>query len=195
LPLVRFSRVDAAKLETPALLELVQLATMMRATAATRNLAGELSRRTDLPEGLSKASVYGVLAQAAVDNEEAIELIEKARQEAIAANQSPARWLLSELPLRLQQGNAERISQIIDTLRSRHGREPGVMQSLMELLQGLGMVQPGRAPAGAPAAAASPAAPAAAAGGIWTPESVAAASAATSEPATTKSGLWLPGME
>lgn len=193
LPLVRYARLDAAKLPTDRLLALFQYAAMMKATSAIRVLGDELAKRNDLPAEVSKSDLFGLLAQSAATPEDALGFIEQARDAAKAAGQSTARWLLSELPIRLQLRQVERLQHIIDEIQTKHSREPGIMNALMGMLMRLGLIQPGGMP-GRGAMPAELAAPAAG-GGLWTPDGGAAQPAAAAPAGEKKSGLWLPGMD
>src|SRR5690606_16048750 len=121
--------------------------------------------------------------------------IERARDAAKAEGQSPARWLLSELPIRLQLREVERLQQIIEEIQTKHAREPGIMNALLGMLMRLGLIQPGGMPGRgiAPGDLAAIGAPGA--GGLWTPDGGAAQPAAAAPAAEKKSGLWLPGMD
>ena len=119
-------------------------------------------------------------------------MLHKAQDAAKAKGKSPARYLLAEIPLRLQRLEQQEFVRLVDTLRTKHINEPGIGQALYSLLAQLGLVQPGQAGAGAPRMGGAPqmAAPAAApASGLWTPEQ-------PSSPAPAgKSKLWIPGMD
>ncbi len=195
LPLVRYARLDATKLDAGRLIDFFQYASLMHAPAAVRKLGVELINREGDEQlaSLNKAGVYGILARSAIDSEEALSYIDQARQIAVANGQSQAQWLLSELPLRIEQRNSERMQQIINTLQAKYSREPGVMQALVSLLSRFGLIGPGGAPAGemAPPLPAEPRPDE----GIWTPDLPAAAPAAAEAGEASKSGLWLPGMD
>ena len=193
LPLVRYARLDAAKLSTDRLLALFQYAAMMKASSAIRSLGDELAQRNDLPAEVSKSDLYGLLAQSAATPEEALGFIEQARDAAKAAGQSTARWLLSELPIRLQLRQVDRLQQIIEEIQTKHSREPGIMNALMSMLMRLGIIQPGSMPGRGAMPAELSAAPTG--GGVWTPDGGAAQPAAAAPAGEKKSGLWLPGMD
>jgi hypothetical protein len=155
---------------------------------------------------IDKAEVYDILARMALDSGEAIGYLAKAQEIAKSKNKSPARYLLSELPHRLQRGDEQDSRRILNTLMQRHGREPGVQEALLGLLSQLGLVRvdpaTGRPVILMPSAGAAPpaagqalgaAAPSAApaATPLWTPDALAPEPAA---PAS-KSKLWVPGMD
>ena len=112
---------------------------------------------------------------------------------AVEKKESPARWLLAELSVRLPRMEAERCNQIVQTLQSQHLNEPGVADGLYRMLVNYGVISPDGTPAGGQAAPqpAMPAEPAPPAGGLWTPDS-------PTPPAggeRGKSKLWVPGMD
>ena len=205
LSLVRYPRLDVSNVPTDRLLQLFQYAAMMSAPVAVHHLGQELVERDFESEQINLTSVYEILARSSSDAADALNWIEKARDADAAAGGSPARWLLAELSLQIEQGNGQRVQELIQRLQAKHQREPGVMQGLMNILMRYGLIDPRAAgmPAEAmPAAAASPASPAAApesGGGIWTPDSPAAPASSSSPPegeaGEEKSGLWLPGMD
>jgi hypothetical protein len=142
----------------------------------------------------------------AQDVDEALGYLTKAQEIVKAKGTSPARYLLAELPYRLQRGEEQESRRILNLLTTKHAREPGVQQALFNLLAQLGLVRmdpatgrpvmtvptgavPGAA-AAMPAGATAAPAPAAKTG-VWTPDQ-AAPSAAGGE---SKSKLWLPGMD
>ena len=197
---MRYARLDAEKVPTERLAKLFQYAAMMSAPLAVRNLGGELANREVSDEVLSKAAVYEILARMAVDSDEALGWIEKARDAETAAGGSPARWLLAELSLQIEQGNSDRAQELVQRLQAKHQREPGVMQGLMNLLMRYGLIDPYAAGGPGGPAAGMPAGPAPAAaaddGGIWTPDTPASKPAeSTAGGGEEKSGLWLPGMD
>src|SRR5205085_9940686 len=129
----------------------------------------------------------------------------KAQEIAKAKGRSPARYLLTELPYRLQRGEEQESRRIINLLTTKHAREPGVQESLLNLLAQLGLVRvdpatgrpiimvpsgaaPGAAGAGAPLGPNAAPEPQSA---LWTPDQMVPAPAA----GETKSKLWVPGMD
>ena len=62
--------------------------------------ATEIVSREEKPEGVNLAEVHGALVEAAESNTERLELLKKARLAATEQGQSPAIWLLRELPPR-----------------------------------------------------------------------------------------------
>ena len=155
----------------------------------------------------AKAEVYDILARMSVDPSEAIAYLGKAQELAKAKGRSPARYLLAELPYRLQRGEEQESRRILNLLTTRYAKEPGVQESLLNLLAQLGLVRVDPAtgrpiimmpsggaagtvpPAGVPGVAAS-AAPAPHSA-LWTPDQMAPAPAASEG----KSKLWIPGMD
>jgi hypothetical protein len=142
----------------------------------------------------------------ALSADEAVGFLVKAQEIAKTKGRSPARYLLAELPYRLQRGEEQESRRILNLLTTKHGNEPGVQQALVNLLAQLGLVRVDPAtgrpvmaipsgagagaaptPLGAAAAEAEAAAPAPSA--LWTPDQAAGSGAQG------KSKLWLPGMD
>jgi hypothetical protein len=130
------------------------------------------------------AEVYGSLAETASSNSERIELLQKCRQAAHDQEQSPAIWLLREIPLQLAEGNGTRVSEIIQVIQAQHMQEPGIAEQLYSLLVQMGILNPDGTPTTAAAAGSD---------GIWTPDG----STTSSEQVEgdKKSSIWVPGMD
>ncbi|MCA9267744.1 MAG: hypothetical protein KDA41_04710, partial [Planctomycetales bacterium] len=193
LPLVRYGRLDPKGVPTERLANLFDYAMMMQARSACQKLGDELVARADLPEGLTQEQIYGALARSAAAPDRALAMLAKARDAAVAQGNSPARWLLTEIPLCLQLRNGDRLREILETLQTRHAREPGVMQALMNLLGEMGLA-PGQAPTSPDDMAGMPPVDQPAAGqAVWSPD--APQPAAEAPAGGSQSGLWLPGMD
>jgi len=187
-PDVRFCRLVAAKMS------LEQLATVYTRSSFLGNARGvvmtatEIVSREEKPEGINLAEVHGALVEAAESNTERLELLKKARLAATEQGQSPAIWLLRELPLQLAEGNSSRAGEIIQVIQAQHMQEPGIGEQFFSLLVQLGIINPDGTPAAATAS------PASSSDGIWTPGS--ATSETGQDPADGEgSKLWVPGMD
>jgi hypothetical protein len=187
-PDVRFCRLVTEKMS------LEQLSIVFRRSGILGNARGiiitarEIISREDKPKGINLAEVYGVLVEAVESNSERLELLEKARQAATDQGQSPAIWLLRELPLQLVEGNSTRAAEIIQVIQAQHMQEPGIEEQFFSLLVQLGIINPDGT------TATTAAAPASSPGGIWTPD--AASSKSGSDPADDeKPTIWVPGMD
>jgi tetratricopeptide (TPR) repeat protein len=192
LPPTRYARVVVEKLSDEELTNLYQHASITSIRPAILKLGEEIVRRPTLDATLDKAAVYGMLAALERDLHRAVERLEQARQAAQKAGRSCARWDLEAFSLRIQLGQPEQASELLEHLQARHGKEPGVRQALAQLLYQIGAIGPdGRAAMPAAAAEAGgivvPGGAAPEAGGIWTPGGEAASGK--------KSALWVPGMD
>lgn len=176
LPLARIPRLVASDLKDDDLVTLYRRAAMTQYAAAIRLLGPELIGRPSLDDSVDKAEAYAIMARHAASSDESIELLVKARAAAEAQQESPARWYLEELPLRLERGEPQEAEQIINVLRDKHFNEPGVADALYQLLaqvqamagQGMGGPSAGGSPQVSAAAATQPAASEAK---VWTPGS------------------------
>lgn len=190
----RLVRVEESKLSDQDLVLCYRRSMMLSAVRLLRKFGIELVNRPNLDAEFDKAEVYELLSRMSGDADEMLALVHKAQEAAKAAGRSPARYLLAEVPIRLQRMEQQEFVRLIDTLRTQHINEPGIAQALYSLLSQLGLLRgaPGGMPVGAGAQAMPlPGAAAAPAGGLWTPDQGAAAA----PPAQGKSKLWLPGME
>ncbi|MDX1948371.1 MAG: hypothetical protein SFU86_23480 [Pirellulaceae bacterium] len=189
------TRLVMSKLTDDDLVALYRRAVMLGAPRLVRKLALEVVARPSLdkrPE-ISRAETYDILSRMASTPEEAIAMLLKAQEAVKAQGQSPARFLLAEFPLRLRLRQEAEAQRVLNTLMTKHIREPGVGQALTQLLTQLGLLQvdpatgqpvmPKRAAVGPIAAPATPSS------GLWTPDQ------AAPPPPAGKSKLWVPGME
>jgi len=194
---VRLARLDIKKLSDEDLLVVYQRGVLYSAGRVLRKVGPELVGRPSLKGKVDFADVYELLARLSGSSDQAIDYIRKAQEMAVAAGESPARYLMAEIPLRLERREVDEFRRLFERLSTKHIKEPGVAQSLQMLLYQLGilrpdgtMAQPGTVPPPGAAAAAATPAPA----GLWTPDQGAPAAAAAPA-AGGKSKLWVPGMD
>ncbi len=184
-----WARVEPERLTDDQLLNLYRQATIYSARRALRRLGQEVLRRGGLGEQLDLADVCGAMAQLAVDPDEALTYLRRAREHSGKAGKSPAQWYLAELPLRLMRGEGSEVRHILTVLQTRHIREPGVSESLFSILVRFGVVTPdGRLVAEPESVAAEAAADPGTK--LWTPDSTQPASGEKKD-----SQLWVPGMD
>lgn len=196
LSIVQLPLVEVHKLADEELISHYRRAVLKMAVSAIIASGEELLRRESVRDKVKADDVYQMLIRASGDSGAALKYVARARQASIDRGESPATWLLAELPIRLSRLELAETQQLIRALQSRHINEPGIAQGLYEVLVSFGIITPDGTPAipaGMPARqpAAEPAMAAAGSGSkLWTPESSGAAPAG--EP---KSKLWVPGME
>ncbi|HEY5315029.1 MAG TPA: hypothetical protein VIK18_21030 [Pirellulales bacterium] len=188
----RFARVIVEKLADEDLTSLYQHASITSIRPAILKLGEEVVRRPSLDATIDKSAVYGMLAALERDLHRAVERLDQARHAALAAGRSCARWDLEAFSVRVQLGQPQQASELLEHLQSRHGKEPGVRQALAQLLYQIGAIgADGRAtpmPSGVEAGGiVVPGGAAPDAGGIWTPGGESAGGKASS--------LWVPGMD
>jgi hypothetical protein len=195
------TRLVTAKLSDDDLVALYRRAVMLGAPRLVKRLARELVARPSLDgrEEISKAETYEVLSRLATEPDDALANLHKAQEAAKAKGLSPARYLLSEFMVRLRRGEEAEAKRVLNTITSRHMREPGVAQMVYSLLAQLGLIEidpatgrpvmVGGMPGAMPMPAATPAA-GAPASGLWTPDQ-----GAPPTPEAGKSKLWVPGMD
>jgi hypothetical protein len=181
-----WARVATEKLSDTTLRRLFERSVAYHCKRAMWRLGNEIMARPSLADQVNRSAICMMLAELAANLDQSIDFVVKAKQFATEAGRSPAKCLLAELPLRLLRGDGAEAQQVVDTLRTRHKQEPGVMESLYNLLVRFGLITPdGRPAAAAPAAEMESAAPAASQ--LWTPD---APSAAAEGQTTSK--LWVP---
>jgi len=191
LSLIQIPLVNVEKLSDDELLTLYRRVVLKYAVIPIRKIAVEVLRRDSMNEKVDKNEAYDLLIRTATDSADALGHVEEATKFSADAGESPARWLLAELSIRLSRYEAEEAQQIVQTLQTRHREEPGVAQGLYEILVSHGLISPDGTPASVPqeAAVASPSTEESGST-LWTPGSP--------EPAASgeqKSKLWVPGMD
>ena len=199
LSIVRICRLPFTELSEDQLLASLQLAATRQASRAARQAGLELIRRDNFENTgeLDKAQVYGMLANLSGSSDQAVEYLHLARDAAVAAENSPATWLLNELSLRIVRRESELAQQIFEQVRTHHLEEPGVSENLYKILESYGMLPQGSQampnPAGLATPVATPPAQADESQTLWTPDSDRATSDSTQKPKESK--LWVPGMD
>ena len=195
VPMVRMHRVSVEPMSDTWLLHAYRRAAMLAASTVLARLAPVVIERDSLEGKVDKAEACGLLAGGSPTSEEAITWLAKAREWAGRTKESPARWLLAELDLRLRRGEATQAQQLLQTIQTNHMREPGIAQTLFELLARYGIIDPRAAnpanmPTSAPpqmgdVASTAPTPPAAGEQKIWTPDGAPAGE-------SKKSTIWTP---
>lgn len=195
-PVWRWYRFDVQKLPTPVLVEGMQVVAVMKEPRATARFARELLDRPmkDMPieaRALAFESLLGI-ARGMNNLDEAIDWIEKAKNEAEESGITDAGWCLHEIPIRLGLGQFEKVRETIDYVIKKYGHDDNVMQGLHNLFVQLGILNPDGTPTAgfarrSQAAATETAVAAPAQGGLWTPDGSGA-----SPPEGGGSKLWTP---
>ena len=136
---------------------------------------------------------YSMMAHFAEDDTEALEFLEKAKEEARNSGRSVGIYFVQEFEFKLMRGMTDQITELLQTIQMNHLNEPEVEYQLVRVLDRFG-IGPDRGPirgASEPAAEAAP-------GGIWTPDQGGGAEpapVAESDNAggdENSSGLWIP---
>jgi tetratricopeptide (TPR) repeat protein len=192
LPLVRVPRLKIEAVSDDDLSVLYRRAILVNAHVALLRLAREAVRRPSMANQIPPADAYQRLIAGERDSQQALSLIQEARQQAQAAGRSTATWDLAELELHITSGNVNEAKELLARIERDHGNDPEVGAALYQLLYETGVI-PDQLPAGsrargyvhetAPAMAAS-AAPEPEPSQIWTPGS--------DRPSGGKSALWTP---
>jgi hypothetical protein len=193
LPRVRLGRLQVEKLSDDELIRCYRRASFPPQSRALGSLAAEIVRRTSFNGRPEVAEAYGVLAANSPDTKAALMFVEQGRAAAQRAKQSTAMWDIEELQLRLQRGEGDQASRLLQHIQREHAREPGVSEALFRLLYEAGVIDQQGRPIAAPQPQASPilVPGAAAPGKILVPGGESAASAGQSS----KPVIWTPGME
>ncbi len=190
LPLSRLTLIDVDRLNDEDLVKAFQRSVLCGHEAATARLGADVLQREGTTQYIDKQHVYEPLIRSCRDADVAVRYAQEAQQAAVNAGGSPARWILTELAIRLPRGEAEESSRLVQTLQSQYIQEPGIAEALYRMLVAFGVITPEGQPvnqvpeaAAAPEAAGEPAK-------LWTP-----GESAASQPSEGKSKLWVPGMD
>jgi tetratricopeptide (TPR) repeat protein len=140
LPLTRLARLVMDKLTEDQLVFVFQRAISHQAHNATRAAAQELLARESMRAKIHVPNLYGTLARTARNSNIAVEMAHKAQQAARDRNESPAPWLVMELSLRIRRGEAEEFMRLVNELKARHMREPGIAQAVTQIMVQHGMI-------------------------------------------------------
>lgn len=183
VPDIRLARYDVSKLTTQQLGDVYQRCFFVGFRRGFMQAAEEIVSRDEKPEHVNLSDVYAALLDTRDNIEERLELVEQAKAAVLAQEQSPAAWLLREIPLRLINQEAQIASDLIRKLETDHINEPGIAEQLYGLLVQMGVMNPD----GSQAVPGAPSATAGDSGGIWTPGSDAGPGKSSEG-----SGLWVP---
>lgn len=198
-PLMRLSKLDTALMNDEDLLLAYTLAAQNSLWMAIVKLGSEIIQRESLKQRVNLADVYARLAKYTMDRDRAIDLIQDAQQFEVARGESPARWKVSELGMRLATGDSTGAQQLLNAIQSQHMNEPGIPQLLVQMLSQFGLIRPDGRPINAPPDAGAPAGSPLAGGLDPAANPAAGPSLAVGAPPQeqdeSKGKLWLPGMD
>jgi hypothetical protein len=197
-PLMQLGRLDPTLLNDDDLMMAYTLAAQNSVWIPIVKMGHELTKRESLAQKINMAEIYARLAKYTLDRDRAIDLILEAQQFETARGESPARWKVSELGMRLATGDSTGAQQLLNSIQAQHMNEPGIPQMLVQMLSQFGLIRPdGRPVSGPPTEAPGLAGgPGDMLGGPMEPAAGPPAIAgAAAEPTGGKGKLWLPGMD
>ncbi len=188
-PVWRWYRFDVEKFPQTVLIEGLQVLSVMKEPRALTAFGKELLNRPmkETPTQFRYLAFEGIIDSCLGSGkpEEALEWVEKAKNEAMEEKRSDAVWNFHEITIMFALGQTEKAIEVINHLAQEHGREKGVMEALNNLLIRMGVLNPD----GTPSAAARQAQGGPQAedrGGLWTPDAETGASTGST------SKLWTP---
>ena len=124
-PLMRLSKLDSTLMNDDDLLLAYTLAAQNSLWMAVVQLGTEITKRESLKSRVNLAEVYARLAKYTLDRDKALDLIQDAQQFEIQRGESPARWKISELGMRLATGDGAGAQQLLNAIQSQHINESG----------------------------------------------------------------------
>ncbi len=182
VPDIRLARFDVTKLSTQQLGDVYQRCYFVGFRRGFLQAAEEIITRDEKPEHVNMSDVYAAVLESQDSIEKRLEIVELAKTEITALGESPAVWLLREIPLRLINQEAQTASDLIRKLETDHINEPGIAEQLYSLLVQMGVMNPDGTRATSPGRTGGPSE-----GGIWTPGSDSNVEGNSEGP-----GLWIP---
>ncbi len=180
-------RMDLTSLDDMNLVAVFAMAMEAGNLRVLRPCAHELLSRPHIDKNLNHEQLYMILASATFDDDEAIELIHKARQSAVSHDRGVGRILVFELEQRMKRNLTDGLEELLHTLETRYMEDPRIRYAVSQVLEKFGLRLGGPRPAefddegdeALPVSAGDSA--------LWTPDQESGGSG-TRE----KSGLWLP---
>ena len=158
-----------------------------------KQLVREVLSRPDM-ESMPRDVSYSMMAHFADDDTEALDFLEKAKEEAVKSGRSVGIYFVQEFEFKLMRGMTDQITELLQTIQRNYLNEPEVEYQLVRVLDRFG-IGPDRGPIrGAPEAAP----PESSQGGIWTPDQGGAPQPETAVNSDSEaggesaSGLWIP---
>jgi len=191
LPLGRLDRVVVDRLTDDQLLALWRRAVIAGFSRAACRLAEQIVARENLRDSRHGVEALSILARSEKESGRRLALIEQGRTIAEAQHESTAPWDLRELMVRIDRGEGREIKRVFEHLLAEHRYEPGVMESLQQVMVATGMIRPAARTAGGPVpevveTMVSPTSTAEETSKIWTPDQQ---PGSRDEPKT----IWTPG--
>ncbi|MDR1484256.1 MAG: hypothetical protein LBT09_05490 [Planctomycetaceae bacterium] len=194
IPVWRWYRLDIKNLSDRTLAEGFQLVNLLNESRCSQNFAEELlSRPLTSADSQSRMFAYDRLIKIKRQNnelEDALKLIDKAKNESVLANSTDAIWYMHEIPIRLVLNQIKHVEEAIAYILRRYSNNENVMKELNTLLTQLGLVRPNDKDAVAESDLAGegklpPVAPQQKKAELWTPDN-------NTQQEQTKSKLWTP---
>jgi tetratricopeptide (TPR) repeat protein len=142
LPLVRVPRLIMETVSDDDLVQLYRRSILIAARTATTIVAQEVVRRPSVAAKISPADAFRRLIAAEDDDEQALALIQQARQHSEAAGESTATWDLAALELHIESGNPEQAQAMLAQIEQKHLDDPQVAAAVYRLLYETGVISP-----------------------------------------------------
>lgn len=142
VPLARLHRVATDRLSDDELLSTMQRATVFNVRRAMYRVAEEVVKRPSMAAREERLHGYSLLVRLSPDTDQSLTHIDEARRAAESMGRSSAHWDIVELSIRLLRGDGPEVSRLLTHLQREHINEPGVAQTLENLLVQVGVLRP-----------------------------------------------------
>lgn len=185
---IEMQRVDFQALPDESLIKAYVMASSCGNLPILRAAGPVILDRPDMEKYIRFEMIYVMLARMNADTDEALELMQKARKHAMAAERPIGGLLIDELELRLERNRPEGCQELLRVLQTSHLQDPQNQYRLAAVLQRFGIMgKDGRVRA-PNAGATEPVGAATASSEIWTPDGGTDDSGGSEGP----SKLWVP---
>jgi len=185
---IEMQRVDFQALPDESLIKAYVMASSCGNLPILRAAGPVILDRPDMEKYIRFEMIYVMLARMNTDTDGALELMQKARKHAMAAERPIGGLLIDELELRLERNRPEGCQELLRVLQASHLQDPQNQYRLASVLQRFGIMgQDGRVRAPNPGTA-EPVAAATGSSEIWTPDGSSDKSGGSEGP----SKLWVP---
>ncbi len=194
---LRLRHVDPTTWSDEQLARLFAESTRITNSSVLKRIVPEILNRPSLSDVIPRDMCYSMLAQLCEDNQQALEYLAQARQEAKLSGHNVGYYLVQEMEIRLSRGMTDKLPELLQTIQKQYLSDPEVEYQLARVLTRFGLISPDGRTVMLPRATPSGEEPQTGANAIWTPDSGESPAVATGKPGGTssESKIWVPGSD
>ena len=139
---IETQRVDFVKLDDEQLIKAYVLASSCGNIRVLRASGPVILERPEMEKFIRFEMIYVMLARLNSDSDQALEIMQKARKHATAADRPIGGLLIDELELRLERNRPEGCQELLRVLQAGHLQDPQNQYRLASVLQRFGIMGP-----------------------------------------------------